>query len=280
MNSMRFKMSSRINTILIIGATAGIGEAFARRFHSMGKKVISTGRNQDKLKEMAKELPGLETRQFDISDLATLPTNVDGTLKDFPSLDTVLITAGTQLSYNLFDPSLVTSEEINAEITMNLTAPILLIRLFSPHLLQLARNGTKTTLFMTSSSLAYVPLSFYPTYAAAKAGVRAIMKILRQQLGFNPNGKNMRVVEIVPPYTDTGLDKAHREATIAMQGAPDKAFPSMPLGEFVTKFFDSLEQPGPDEEIKKETGVGSGEIGVNTWRNSFGKMYEQMDIAT
>lgn len=56
-------MSSRINTILIIGATAGIGEAFTRRFHAMGKKVIGTGRNQEKLSSLANELPGLETRQ-------------------------------------------------------------------------------------------------------------------------------------------------------------------------------------------------------------------------
>jgi NADP-dependent 3-hydroxy acid dehydrogenase YdfG len=55
-------MSARISTILIVGGTAGIGEQFARRFHSLGKKVIVTGRNQNKLKELAAELSGLETR--------------------------------------------------------------------------------------------------------------------------------------------------------------------------------------------------------------------------
>lgn len=56
-------MSSRINTILIIGATSGIGEAFARRFHNLGKTVIITGRNQEKLETLAQELPGLKVRQ-------------------------------------------------------------------------------------------------------------------------------------------------------------------------------------------------------------------------
>jgi short-subunit dehydrogenase involved in D-alanine esterification of teichoic acids len=205
---------------------------------------------------------------------------VNGILKQFKNIDTVIITAGIQQCYNLFDPSSVTPEQINNEITTNLTAPTLLVRHFAPYLLQLAGEGTKTTLFITSSTLAYVPLSFYPTYCAAKAGVQALTRVLRQQLAFAPNGQNFRVVEIVPPYTDTGLDKAHREATIAMQGGPEKAFPAMPLGEFVDKFFDSLEKPGPDGEIKKEIGVGFGEMGVETWRGSFGKVYEQMGIST
>ena len=57
-------MSARINTILILGATRGIGEALARRFYSLGKKLIVTGRGQDeeKLAHLAAELPGLEFR--------------------------------------------------------------------------------------------------------------------------------------------------------------------------------------------------------------------------
>ncbi|KAL7629690.1 hypothetical protein AAE478_001213 [Parahypoxylon ruwenzoriense] len=107
-------MSSRINTILIIGATAGIGEAFTRCFHAMGKKVIGTRCNQNKLNDAASELPGLETRRFDILDLAALSTNINGILEGFPSLDTVLITAETQLCHNLFDPSSATPEDISA----------------------------------------------------------------------------------------------------------------------------------------------------------------------
>ena len=57
-------MSARINTILILGATRGIGDGLARRFHSLGKNVIATGRGQDedKLVQLSKELPGLQYR--------------------------------------------------------------------------------------------------------------------------------------------------------------------------------------------------------------------------
>ena len=56
-----------MNKVLIIGGTAGIGEQFVRRFHSLGKKVIATGRNGEKLESLKKELEGLETSKVGCS---------------------------------------------------------------------------------------------------------------------------------------------------------------------------------------------------------------------
>ncbi|KAI1135542.1 NAD(P)-binding protein [Hypoxylon sp. FL0543] len=272
-------MSSRINTILIIGATSGIGEAFARRFHELGKTVIVTGRRQAKLDAMAKELKGLQTREFDISDLAAIPANVNSILKEFPNLDSVIINAGIQKSFNFFDQS-SNAEQIVGEITTNLTAPTLLVRSFVPHLSELAKAGIKTNLFITSSSIAYFPLGFYPAYCSSKAGIQTLAKVLRQQLSFAPSEvkKNMNVVEIVPPYVDTGLDGEHREMVNAMQGGADKAFPAMPLAEYIDQFFKSFEQLDVDGSFKKEIAVGFGQQVVDIWRDSFGKVYEQYGL--
>ncbi|KAI1643195.1 NAD(P)-binding protein [Daldinia loculata] len=273
-------MSSRINTILIIGATSGIGEAFARRFHSLGKKVIVTGRRQDKLDALAQELQGLETRQFDIADLTSLAANVESILKDFPRLDSVIINAGIQKSYSLFDPSTSSPEAIINEINTDLTAPSLLVRLFAPHLFELAKAGNKTNLFLTTSALAYVPLSFYPAYCSSKAGLQTLAKILRQQLSFAPEEakKNLSIVEIIPPYVDTGLDHEHRENLNVIQGGSEKAYPPMPLDEYINEAFDSLEQLEQDGSFKKEIGVGLGKLAEETWRGSFGKVFEQMGL--
>jgi uncharacterized oxidoreductase len=45
-------MAANINTILILGATSGLGEAFTRYFHSKGKKVIASGRRVERLKRL------------------------------------------------------------------------------------------------------------------------------------------------------------------------------------------------------------------------------------
>jgi uncharacterized oxidoreductase len=50
-------------TILIIGATSGIGEELARQYHANEKKVIISGRRTERLDALTAELPGLGSIQ-------------------------------------------------------------------------------------------------------------------------------------------------------------------------------------------------------------------------
>lgn len=214
--------------------------------------------------------------------MTAIGPKIKGILRDFPNIDSVIITAGMQKSFDLFDPPTTSPEVLPGEISTNLTATTVLVHYLAPHLLKLAQNGFKSNLFLTSSTLAYTPLSLYPTYCASKAGVVALARVLRQQLSYIPVAReNMAVVEIVPPYTDTPLDKEHREATIAMQGGASKAFAPMPLAEYVDKFFEALEAAvRPDGSVKQEIDAGYGAMGVDTWRASFGAVYEGMGVRT
>lgn len=74
LNPVPSTMSSRINTVLILGASRGIGEALAHRFHSLGKKVIVTARKheEEKLIQLTRKLPGLEYRVVGLPDVHQL----------------------------------------------------------------------------------------------------------------------------------------------------------------------------------------------------------------
>lgn len=56
-------MFDKLNTILLVGGTGGLGEGWARAFHGLGKTVIITGRRTERLEALQKELPGLKTYQ-------------------------------------------------------------------------------------------------------------------------------------------------------------------------------------------------------------------------
>lgn len=215
--------------------------------------------------------------------MAKLPSAISAILHDFPTIDTVFITAGIQRSYSLFDPSEMESNPgaVEREITTNLTAPNLLMQLFAPHLVNRAKSGQVSNIFITTSSIGYVPLGFYPTYCATKSGLQALVKCFRQQLSLQ--GPELRryinVVEVVPPYVDTALDRDHRAQVVAAQGGEKNSFPPMRLAEFIDLFFESLEQLSPNGSIKKEIAVGFGDTAAKAWRCSFEPMYEQMGLS-
>ena len=95
-------MSASMDTILIIGATGGIGEAFARRWHKQGKKIILTGRREERLKQVQNDLPGSESFVMDNLDLASLPQKVEEIISRFSALDTVWVNSGILRAYKVW----------------------------------------------------------------------------------------------------------------------------------------------------------------------------------
>jgi uncharacterized oxidoreductase len=148
-------MTANINTILILGATSGIGEAFARYFHSKGKKVIAAGRRLERLNALKSELKGLETFQMDVEDIQSIESKLRGLVKTFPDLDSVFVMSG-KMELGFFNDPSTSTNAIISEITTNLIAPLVIARAIMPHLLSLKKPATFITM---TSGLAYVPLS-------------------------------------------------------------------------------------------------------------------------
>jgi uncharacterized oxidoreductase len=253
-------MLANISKILIIGATSGIGEGFAKYYHSKGKTVIVAGRRFERLSNLKSDLHGLEIIQLDVEDLGKLESNIEAILKAHPDLDSVLPMAGKMEYFNLTDLSSSTTKSIISEATTNLIAPMIITRILVPHFQFLNRP---TTLITVSSGLGYIPVNMWPVYNATKAGIHAFSVSLRSQTAVS----NVHVIELAPPYVDTALDDHFREKMIKQLG--DHAQQPMMLEEYMERTTDGMNQEGV-----KEVASGFGELGVTTWRNAFGPILE------
>ena len=194
-----------MKTILITGATAGFGEAAARKFASGGWNVIGTGRRGDRLRSM----------QEDLGD-AFLPLEVD--MRDFRALESL---AGLSQPWSEIDLLLNNAglapptdslpetdwERIETVIDTNVMGLVALTRSLLPKLIE--RKGHIINL---SSVAATYPYKGGAVYAGTKAFVRQFSLDLRSDLA----GTGVRVTSVEPGMAQT-------EFTIVRTGGDKQA---------------------------------------------------------
>jgi len=187
------------NTVLITGGATGIGFALAQKFVNAGSKVIVCGRRKSKLQAAKQKLPNLHIRQCDVSLESERRRLLHWTMTRFPSLNILVNNAGIQRQVDFTSPGAARNPSPkDDEVTINLAAPIRLCALFIPEFLK-RKNAA---IVNVSSGLAFVPMAMTPIYCATKAATHTFTLSLRHQL----RSTSIRVVEAVPPTTDTELD--------------------------------------------------------------------------
>lgn len=88
-------------TILITGATSGIGLHLARKLHQLGNQVIACGRNQEQLDQIASEHTGIVTYRCDISDEQQRLELASWATTHYPALNVVINNAGIMQTIDL-----------------------------------------------------------------------------------------------------------------------------------------------------------------------------------
>lgn len=200
-------------TILITGATAGFGEAAARRFAQGGWKVIGTGRRGDRLKKLQEELGGaFLPLDIDMRDRAAVESLAQ-LEAPWGEIDVLLNNAGLAPPT---DPMPDTDwERIETVIETNVTGLVALTRALLPKLTE--RKGQIINL---SSVAATYPYKGGAVYAGTKAFVRQFSLDLRCDLA----GTGVRVTSVEPGMAET-------EFTIVRTGgdkdASDKLYSGM-----------------------------------------------------
>jgi uncharacterized oxidoreductase len=214
------------NTILITGGTSGIGRALAEAFYQRGNQVIIAGRRQHLLDEITAAHAGMHGIQLDVRDSADIEAFASRIREQFPQLNVLINNAG------ISKPEDLTSDSINFSVTQSIVATnIVGVLHLTAALLPTLKQQPNSAIITTTSGLAFVPLSPYPTYCASKAFLHSWLQSLRFQL----RETSVEVLELAPPYVQTELSGSSQ--------ATDPA--AMPLADFIAEVMQILSTPNP-----------------------------------
>ena len=180
--------------ILITGATSGIGRAVARRFASMGSKLILCGRRKEKLKILAQELGGShQLLIFDVRDKKAVFKAINSLPEDYKKIDLLINNAGN--AHGMDPVQSADLDDWDAMIDGNVKGLMYVTKAVLPSMVNL-RKGQIINLGSIAAKEVYPNGS---VYCSSKAAVDFFTKGLRIDL--NPIG--IRVGAIHPGLVET-----------------------------------------------------------------------------
>ena len=192
-------MNPRAKTALVGGASGGIGEAIARELATRGFRLHLTGHSRlDRLESTALEL-GARTWSLDLRDAARIEAVVTGVVEEEGHLDVLVNAAAINLEGQAAGLS---DEDWESVINVNLHAAFRLSRAAAkPMLMQ--RVGC---ILHLSSMVARSGGRGQANYAASKAGLEALVRVLALELG----RKGVRVNAVAPGCIETTMTERIR----------------------------------------------------------------------
>lgn len=202
-------------TVLITGGARGIGYASAARFARAGAGVVLADINGELAQTSAGRLrdeTGARTLgiKVDVTSETEVGHMVDTVRADFASID-VFVSSAAILDDRLFLDSDI--RDWRRMIDVCLLGPMICLRALLPDMVE-RKYGRVVCLASDSARLGQARLSYY---AAAKAGVVALVKSIAQEVG--RSGVTLNVVS--PGATNTEL-RQDREANLRQQMGDDK----------------------------------------------------------
>jgi NADP-dependent 3-hydroxy acid dehydrogenase YdfG len=205
-SSISHDLTGRI--AVVTGASSGIGAATARTLAASGARVAVLARRTDRIEVLAKEIDGIAV-PADVTDPASLARAADTIRAELGMPDLVVANAGVMLGALFANAEPV---EWSAMVDTNVGGLLNTGKAFVDDLIAAAADGRPADLVHVGSVASHEVFPGYAVYSATKAGVAALTRGLRRELG--PRGVRVRAIE--PGVTeselgDTMLDVEGRE---------------------------------------------------------------------
>lgn len=176
---------------LVTGGRSGIGQAIARRLAEEGARVFTAQRGRD---------AGFEAIEADFTDTASPAQVVAAVIARAGRLDLLVNNAGVMQEARAEDMPLSDWERT---ITINLTAPFLLIRAALPHL-----RAVRGAIVNIGSIEGLGSNPKHAAYCASKAGLHGLTRAIAVDHG----GEGIRCNAVAPGWIDTDLNVGFIEA--------------------------------------------------------------------
>src|SRR5256886_3872860 len=205
-------------TALITGGNSGIGLATARVFVAEGARVVITGRNQATLEAAARELgPNAFAVVADATDVAATEAAIGKGADKFGKYDIVFANAGIAGGTPIGGTTLAAFESV---IRTNITSVFFTVQAAAPYL----NDGA--SIVLNGSVISVLGNPGYAAYAASKAGVRAMARVMASEL----SSRGIRVNVVSPGGTSTPIWNSTAPSAEAFAALDKRISRSIPIG--------------------------------------------------
>ena len=194
-------MNLKNKKILITGATGGIGNCLVEKFYNLGSKIMATGTNEEKLKNLKNKYPNIHVEQFRLDQHDKIESFIEKTNKELDGIDILVNNAGITLD-NL--SIRLTEDNWKKVIDINLTSTFLMCK----HTIKKMLKKKYGRIVNITSIVGHTGNLGQANYAASKAGIIAFSKSLAIEYA----KKNINVNCVSPGFIKTEMtDKINEE---------------------------------------------------------------------
>lgn len=183
-------------TVVITGASAGVGAACARSFAAQGANLVLIARGQealDAIKDELKATTDVLTVAMDVADSQACDALIEQTMSTFGRIDVLINNAGLHRRGDVLSR---TGDDLATMVDVNLRAPLYLTAKVLPMM-----RDSGGAIVMVGSLAGRAPLQGAATYAATKAGLRAFAYALADEV----REHNISIGVVSPGPINTGF---------------------------------------------------------------------------
>lgn len=193
-------------TVLITGASSGIGRACAVEFAREGANLILTGRRREALDRTAAAAGEGRIVRADLANSGSLRRFCDRILETTPTIDVLVHNAGV----GIYAPSFATAAEGSRQLMdLNFLAPVELTCRLLPAV------PARGSIVFVSSIAGKVPIPRLGVYCASKHALNAYAEVLRMET----RDRGLHVMSVCPGYVKTPF------TSNMLQGASEEGIP-------------------------------------------------------